>query len=702
MTYVPRGRTSSSRTGGGRNRRNDTQGQGGDRYGNSSGNDSSREGGRSRGGNGSSGRSGRGAGPQRDGNRRHSGYGERREPQQDGNRRGGDAPVYESQPRPEHVEFGNGARKPGMGRGRGRGRAGQTRKPEHLGNRLPPEERMLPDDYGNRIDQPERPARGGQRRDAQGSGRNERQPRQDRPAREQRPPRGDRGPRQRNERGGDYVDEHPAPRFVDREQQPAPRFIDRNELGREGLDDGNRRRRSRGRRGRGRSSEGGTRGEDRQGPGQTGPEQAGAPAAQASERQQDGSRGRRRSAAAGNPPEVRRPAMRTRPERSDDSSQGRVANRRSRAKEEKLELDIIAFIRDNPVVHEIEDIFEPTHMFSDFGLSARLLANVEKRGYEAPTPIQDVAIPPVKEGRDVVGLANTGTGKTAAFLLPLIDRMLADKSQYALVLAPTRELAIQIEEELQSFTIGLGMRSTVIVGGVGEGAQLKSLRADNRFIIATPGRLIDFIKRGELSLDRFNNVVLDEADRMLDMGFIRDMRFLIGRLPRQRQTLFFSATMSEEIRSLIGEFLHDPVTVSVVRHKTAANVQQEVISMAGRKRFEMLVDLLGQPEMTRVLVFGRTKHGMNKLSNMLNREGLETDAIHGNKSHNARQLALKRFKEGSIQALVATDVAARGLDIDDVSHVINFELPQTYDDYIHRIGRTGRAGRTGHAITFIE
>ncbi|MCB1217729.1 DEAD/DEAH box helicase [bacterium] len=685
MTYIPRGRASSTRNSGGNRRRND----GGRPQEGRAGGRSEQQGDspqRGRGGSGGNGRSGRGSGPQRDNNRRHSGYGQRREPEPGMEpRRGGHFEhEMESQPRPEHVEFGNGARKPGMGRGRGRGRGAQQARPEYHGNRLPPEEKMLPDDYGNRIDMPERGS--GNSRSAS----SQRAARPERPQRTERDARGGRGPRteqpqgrsQRGSapnRGTDYVDERPAPRYVDRDDRPQP-DADGN---------GPRRRRSRGRRGRGGNggADAAARGGERQGPGRGGPEPRHEAAAQATE----GRTGRREP--------LRRERVEERGEREPLQ---RVANRRSRQKEEKLELDIIAFIRDNPVVHEIEDIFEPTHMFSDFGLSAKLLANVEKRGYEAPTPIQDLAIPSVKEGRDVVGLANTGTGKTAAFLLPLIDRMLADKSQYALVLAPTRELAIQIEEELQSFTIGLGMRSTVIVGGVGEGAQLKSLKADNRFIIATPGRLIDFLRRGELKLNHVNNVVLDEADRMLDMGFIRDMRYIIGLLPRERQTLFFSATMSEEIRGLIGDFLRNPVTVSVVRHKTSANVEQEVISMSGRKRFEMLVDLLRQPQLKRVLVFGRTKHGMNKLSKMLNREGLETDAIHGNKSHNARQLALKRFKEGSIQALVATDVAARGLDIDDVSHVINFELPQTYDDYIHRIGRTGRAGRTGHAITFIE
>jgi len=197
-------------------------------------------------------------------------------------------------------------------------------------------------------------------------------------------------------------------------------------------------------------------------------------------------------------------------------------------------------------------------------------------------------------------------------------------------------------------------------------------------------------------------VVLDEADRMLDMGFIRDMRFIMERLPRERQTLFFSATMSEEIQDVIGDFLHNPVTVSVVKHRVCATVEQNVVRLNGRNRVDLLEEILAGGEYSRVLVFGRTKHGMNKLSNMLNARGLVTDAIHGNKSHNARQLALKRFKDGNIQALIATDVAARGLDIDDVTHVINFELPQTYDDYIHRIGRTGRAGKLGKAVTFVD
>jgi superfamily II DNA/RNA helicase len=409
----------------------------------------------------------------------------------------------------------------------------------------------------------------------------------------------------------------------------------------------------------------------------------------------------------GNAPAMQRPPR----DRHGDGGQQRDkmasagqsrGNRRSKAKDERLELDIISFIRDNPVIHELAEDYESEHLFSDFGLRRDLLRNVTQRGYEMPTPIQDKSIPVLMEGRDIVGLANTGTGKTAAFLLPLINRMLDNPRERAIILAPTRELAIQIDEELQNFTRGMPIRSTVIVGGVGMGPQIASFRRFNNFVIGTPGRIIDLIRRGSLQLNDVKNVVLDEADRMLDMGFINDMRFIMTRLPSERQTMFFSATMGDDVRGLIGEFLHNPVTVTVARQRVAANVEQEVMRLSGRNRVDVLEELLGSSEFSRVLVFGRTKHGMNKLSNMLNARGLNTDAIHGNKSHNARQLALKRFKSGQVQALIATDVAARGLDIEDVTHVINFELPQTYEDYIHRIGRTGRAGKAGNALTFVD
>lgn len=354
-----------------------------------------------------------------------------------------------------------------------------------------------------------------------------------------------------------------------------------------------------------------------------------------------------------------------------------------------------------------EDVFVPKHSFADFPVDERLKANIISKGYANPTPIQDAAIPEVLNGHDVVGLANTGTGKTATFLIPLIDKILKYKAlgqdHRVLVMVPTRELAIQIEQEYWGFAKQLMLNAVVCVGGAGIEPQIRVLRKKPAFVIGTPGRLKDLEERGEIRFNEFGTVVLDEADRMLDMGFIEDMRAILGRMPKERHTLFFSATLSRDIEMLIGAFLNNPVRISVKTRDTAKTIDQDVVRVGPNEhKLDVLIELIkSDPSMDKVLVFGRTKHGVERLSKDLSRAGIPAESIHGDKTHGKRQKALTLFKRDHVRVLVATDVAARGLDISGVSHVINFDLPGTYEDYTHRIGRTGRAGKTGKALTFI-
>lgn len=363
----------------------------------------------------------------------------------------------------------------------------------------------------------------------------------------------------------------------------------------------------------------------------------------------------------------------------------------------------IAKFTNRAVVTTEEPVFVPEHKFGDFDINAHLKKNIAARGYELPTPIQDKTIPHTLLGQDVVGLAETGTGKTAAFLIPLIDKVMKQKGDRILIMAPTRELAVQIEKELAGFAKGLGFRGTVAVGGANIGPQIQQLRYNPAFVIGTPGRLKDLMERRALDLSSFGTVVLDEADRMLDMGFIDDMRLILSKMNKERHTLFFSATMSKEIERLIGEFLSNPVVISVRTRDTSKNIDQDVVRIPrGKDKFEMLVELLQDREFNRVLVFGRTKFGVEKMAKALSKQRIHAESIHGNKSYGARIRALEAFKSGKVSVLVATDVAARGLDIPAVSHVINYDLPSTYEDYVHRIGRTGRGSLKGRALTFVQ
>ncbi len=351
---------------------------------------------------------------------------------------------------------------------------------------------------------------------------------------------------------------------------------------------------------------------------------------------------------------------------------------------------------------EAEVAYVPENKFCDFIIDQKLKQNIITKNYTTPTLIQDRTIPQILAGKDVVGIADTGTGKTGAFLIPLIEKVILNKFEKILIVVPTRELAVQINQELRSFVTLLNIFSTCCVGGVSIGGQIAELRQrNNNFIIGTPGRLKDLVNRKFIDLAKFNTIVLDEADRMLDMGFIADMKYIMAKMPAKRHTLFFSATMSKEVEVLIKQFLHEPVIVSVKTGDTSKNVDQDIIRVSGDK-LATLEELLRKSDFYKVLIFGRTKHGVEKLSKKLIEKGFKAESIHGNKPHSKRQKALTGFKNNSVAILVATDVAARGLDIPDVSHVINYDIPATYDDYVHRIGRTGRGDKKGKALTFVE
>lgn len=349
-----------------------------------------------------------------------------------------------------------------------------------------------------------------------------------------------------------------------------------------------------------------------------------------------------------------------------------------------------------------------TPSFSNFGLSPLLLKNVKALGYREPTPIQLQAIGPILDGRDVLAAAQTGTGKTAAFGLPLVEKLLKGKvprkarSAHALILAPTRELAAQIEEDIRNYALGTGLKTVLVFGGVNIRPQTAVLSGGVDILVATPGRLLDHIGQGNLSLSDVHFLVLDEADRMLDMGFIRDIRKILALVPKARQTLLLSATFNDEIHALAQNILTDPVDIEIAKNKDCALVHQEVYFAAKKRKRDLLRDLIVDNDWEQVLVFTRMKHAANRLAEQLAKDGLTSAAIHGNKSQSARTKALSGFKNKTIRVLVATDIAARGLDIKDLPQVVNYELPNVPEDYVHRIGRTGRAGQTGLAVSLVS
>ncbi|WP_433936762.1 DEAD/DEAH box helicase [Sorangium cellulosum] len=347
--------------------------------------------------------------------------------------------------------------------------------------------------------------------------------------------------------------------------------------------------------------------------------------------------------------------------------------------------------------------------FADLKLIEPLLRAIEAEGYTAPTPIQEQAIPPILEGNDVLGCAQTGTGKTAAFALPILQRLAqggvsaGPRALRVLVLTPTRELAAQIGESFVTYGKNLGLRTAVVFGGVGQRPQMEALRRGVDVLVATPGRLLDLCSQGVSPFGRLDTLVLDEADRMLDMGFIHDIRRVLAMLPERRQTLLFSATMPPDIQKLANSILRRPVRVEVAPVATTAEkIDQRVVFVERSDKRAMLEQVLKDPALRRAIVFTRTKHGANRVVQQLGRARIEAVAIHGNKSQGARERALASFKQGTTSVLVATDIAARGIDIDDISHVINYDLPNIPESYVHRIGRTARAGASGVALSFCD
>jgi ATP-dependent RNA helicase RhlE len=348
-------------------------------------------------------------------------------------------------------------------------------------------------------------------------------------------------------------------------------------------------------------------------------------------------------------------------------------------------------------------------LFSELSLRPELQQALADQGYTTPTPIQAQAIPHLLEGRDLLGIAQTGTGKTAAFTLPILQK-LADAGVRArpgqvkaLILTPTRELAIQIDDSVKNYGAHLKLKHSVIFGGVGQGRQVDALQRGLDILVATPGRLLDLMNQRHVRFDDLSVFVLDEADRMLDMGFINDVRKIVATLPKNRQTLLFSATMPREIADLAAKLLNNPTRVEVTPQATTVErIGQHVIHVPMAQKRHVMVDLLADASMTRVIAFSRTKHGANKVTDHLNAAGITTAAIHGNKSQGARQAALESFRAGKVRVLVATDIAARGIDIDGISHVINVDLPNVSESYVHRIGRTARAGKDGIAISLCD
>jgi len=352
-----------------------------------------------------------------------------------------------------------------------------------------------------------------------------------------------------------------------------------------------------------------------------------------------------------------------------------------------------------------EEVYKPSRSFDQMPLHANLRSNLYTKGFKYPTQIQNDTLEHLVSGRDLLGVANTGTGKTGAFLIPIIEQLLNNnKSFQTLVVVPTRELALQVEEEFQSLSYKLGLYSASFIGGTNVGSDMKKLRRNPHLIIGTPGRLMDLADRGAFKLDNVSTLVLDEFDRMLDMGFVNDIKKMVKAMSKRKQTMLFSATLDKTQKQIIKDLLHNPIEIKVNSGEaTGEQIDQDIIRVPqGEDKFNMLLSLIDDKDFERILIFSETKRGADKVSKKLNQSGVKSDTIHGNKSQNYRVKALDRFKQGKIKVLVATDVAARGIDVNDITHVINYQLPLSFDSYVHRIGRTGRAGKTGKAFTFVD
>ena len=395
----------------------------------------------------------------------------------------------------------------------------------------------------------------------------------------------------------------------------------------------------------------------------------------------------------------RRTNTATIPDNNRHSGNSRAGNNRRK----KSTLDTSLLVRKatgNSVREYVSD-----RLYDNMPISPNLKECLHKKGFKRPTEIQDKSLEALLDGRDILGIAQTGTGKTGAFLIPIIEAFLNSKNRsQALVVVPTRELATQVEDEFRSMTKGLGLFSACFIGGTNINRDMQNLKRTNHVIIGTPGRLLDLQSRKVLDLSKFKTLVLDEFDRMLDMGFVHDVKRIIGMMNQRQQTMLFSATLDRTQEQMIASILTNPVTVKVSQGNTTGNnIDQDIIKLAnGDDKFKVLLNMVADETFEKVLLFEETKHKASRLCKKLNSSGIAADQIHGNKSQNARQRALNSFKAGAIKVLVATDVAARGIDVSDVSHVINYQVPMTFDSYIHRIGRTGRAGKTGVAYTFVD
>ena len=391
------------------------------------------------------------------------------------------------------------------------------------------------------------------------------------------------------------------------------------------------------------------------------------------------------------------------PKRNHFSKKKKSHNNQRRSGFKKSTLDPSLFINKG-VLPESEEYISK-RIYDQMPIDNRLKSTLKIKGFEKPTEIQDKTLESILDNRDLLGIAQTGTGKTGAFLIPIINQLLNEKrNPFALIVVPTRELALQVQDEFKSMTKGMGLYSYCFIGGTNINKDLQLLRRSSHIVIGTPGRILDLVNRKALDLRNFNTLILDEFDRMLDMGFVHDVKKIIYGMQRRKHTLLFSATVNKSQQSMIDNILNNYVTVKLSSgESTGDNIDQDIIRIGlDDDKFKILKEMLQKKEFEKVLLFEETKHKVNKLCTKLNKSGIKSDQIQGNKSQNARQKALRAFKKGEIKVLVATDVAARGIDVNDITHVINYQRPLTFDTYIHRIGRTGRAGKIGKAFTFID